>query len=128
MFDSMTAVFAMPKSTDEEKNARRKAMQEALKICTKTPMEMMEYALLTLRATKKILGKSNESALSDLGVSALSLKSAMQGAYLNVLINISSIKDENFVNEHKEKCDKILNEGIALADDIYESVKKSFEI
>ena len=55
---------------------------------------MMEIAVETLELTDSILGKSNDSAASDLGVSALSLRAAIQGAWLNVLINIGSLKNK----------------------------------
>ncbi|MDR1835177.1 MAG: cyclodeaminase/cyclohydrolase family protein, partial [Fusobacteriaceae bacterium] len=87
-FAVMTAVFAMPKSTEQEKSAKKLAMQNALKVCTEPPMDMMRFALQALEAAAKITGKSNETAASDLGVAALNLKAALQGAWLNVLINI----------------------------------------
>ena len=78
-FNAVSAVFAMPKDTDEEKAARKAAMQEALKGCTKTPFEMMELACQALELTRSVVGKLNASAASDLGCAALSLKAAIQG-------------------------------------------------
>lgn len=121
-FNGVSAVFAMPKSTDEEKAKRKAAMQEALKVCTLTPFDMMRYALAGLELTKKAIGKSNTSAASDLGVAALSLKAAVQGAWLNILINIGGIKDQNFVDEYRTKGEKILSEALKLADEIYEEI------
>lgn len=124
-FNAVGDVFSMPKETDAEKEARKVAMQAALKGCTKTPMEMMEFSLEGLNITKSVLGKSNDNAASDLGVSALSLKSAVQGAWLNVLINLGGIKDEAFVAEYRKKGEDILAVALPLADEIYETVLKS---
>ncbi|MBE6011425.1 cyclodeaminase/cyclohydrolase family protein [Anaeropeptidivorans aminofermentans] len=121
-FNVVSAVFSMPKSTDEEKAARKNAMQEGLKGCTLTPFEMMSYSLAGLELTYQALGKFNESAASDLGVAALSLKAAVQGAWLNVKINIGGIKDEAFVNEYRTKGEEILKRSIELADEIYARV------
>ena len=121
-FNGVSAVFAMPKNTDEEKAARKEAMQKALKACTETPMEMMELCLESLKVTETILGKFNTSAASDLGVSALSIKAAVQGAWLNVLINLAGIKDEEYVKEYKEKGQKILDQVLPLADKVYNEV------
>ena len=121
-FNEVSAVFAMPKETDEDKAARREAMQKALKIAAKTPLEMMDIIFRALEVTEKAIGKSNTNAASDLGVAALNLKSGLQGAWLNVLINISGIKDEAFVEECKAKGSKQLEEGMALADKIYETI------
>ena len=124
-FDGVSAVFAMPKSTDEEKAARKEAMQKALKEATLVPYETMELCLQSLKVVKLGVGKTNTSAASDLGVASLNLKSAVQGAWLNVLINLAGIKDEAFVAEYKSKGEAILAEALPLADEIYNDILKS---
>ncbi len=124
-FNGVTAVFKMPKETDEDKAARKAAMQEALKQSTKVPFSMMEYALQSLEIAEKALGKFNVNAASDLGVAALNLKSAVQGAWLNVLINLPGIKDESFVNEYKTKGNEIIQKALPLADKIYNEILES---
>jgi formiminotetrahydrofolate cyclodeaminase len=121
-FNVVSAAFGMPKATDEEKAARSAAIQEGLKGCTKTPFEMMELAVETLELTASILGKSNDSAASDLGVSALSLRAAIQGAWLNVLINIGSLKDQELAADYRQKGEALLARALPLADQIYETV------
>lgn len=69
-FNVVSAAFGMPKATDEEKTARSAAIQKGLEGCTRTPFEMMELAAETLELTAELLGKTNDSAASDLGVSA----------------------------------------------------------
>jgi len=121
-FNGVSAVFSMPKETDEEKAARGEAMQTALKACTITPYEMMCYAVEALELTNSAVGKSNTSAASDLGVAALSLKAAIQGAWLNILINISGIKDEAFVAKYRAEGEAMLAKALPLADSIYETI------
>ena len=118
-FGEMSAVFDMPKTTDEEKALRKEKMQTALKHCVVPPFEMMETALEALSVTQSLLGKSNTSALSDLGVSALNLKTAVMGAWLNVVININMIKDSDFAEDYRKKGQEILDKAISLADEIY---------
>lgn len=121
-FNVVSAAFGMPKGTDEEKAIRSVAIQDGLKGCTKTPFEMMELAVETLELTASILGKSNDSAASDLGVSALSLRAAIQGAWLNVLINIGSLKDQDLAADYRKKGEALLKRALPLADQIYETV------
>ncbi len=121
-FNVVSAAFGMPKGTDEEKAARSAAIQEGMKGCTKTPFEMMELAVETLELTASILGKSNDSAASDLGVSALSLRAAIQGAWLNVLINIGSLKDKELAEDYRAKGEALLAKALPLADEIYNTV------
>ncbi len=114
--------FAMPKSTDEEKAARSAAIQAGLVKCTETPFEMMEMATETLELTASILGKFNEAAASDLGVAALSLRSGIQGAWLNVLINIGSLKDKELAADFRAKGEALLAKALPLADQVYNTV------
>ena len=124
-FNVVSAAFGMPKATDEEKAARSAAIQKGLEGCTKTPFEMMELAVETLELTASILGKSNDSAASDLGVSALSLRSAIQGAWLNVLINIGSLKNKELAEDYRAKGEALLAKALPLADQIYDTVVKA---
>ena len=121
-FNVVSAAFGMPKETDEEKAARTAAIQKGLEGCTATPFEMMEIAVETLELTDSILGKSNDSAASDLGVSALSLRAAIQGAWLNVLINIGSLKNKELAEDYRVKGEALLAKALPLADKIYAEV------
>lgn len=123
-FNEVSAVFSMPKETEQEKAQRRDAMQVALKGAARTPYSMMDKIVQALKITQKAVGKSNVNAASDLGVAALNLKSALQGAWLNVLINLSGIKDEVFVDQYRTAGEKLLAEGCQLADAIYADILK----
>lgn len=124
-FNAVTAVFEMPKSTEAEKAARKAAMQEALKACTKTPHEMMNLCLAALELARTAAGKTNASAASDFGVAALSLKAAVQGAWLNILINISGIEDQEFAQKYRGEGKAILAKTLPLADELYQGVLTS---
>ena len=89
---------------------------------TVSPFSMMELIVEALETTKEAVGKSNTNAASDLGVAALNLKAGLQGAWLNVLINISGIKDQDFVQEYHSKGLELLQTGSDLADNIYQTI------
>ena len=121
-FNVVSAAFGMPKATDEEKAARSAAIQKGLEGCTATPFEMMELSCKALEMTHELLGKTNDSAASDLGVAALSLRAGIQGAWLNVLINIGSLKNKDLAADYKKKGEEMLAKALPLADKIYENV------
>lgn len=123
-FEQVSAVFEMPKDTEEQKQLRREAMQKGLKACTLTPMEMMELAAEGIALVDSLIGKSNQSAASDLGVAALSLSAALRGAWYNVLINISGIKDEAFVGEYRARGEKLIEKALPMADAICQKIEE----
>ncbi len=122
-FMLVSDAFSMPKATDEEKAARSAAIQAGLKACTKTPMEMMELCAETAELASDFAENGfNDSSASDLGVAFLSLSAAIRGAWLNVLINISSIKDQAFADEYRAKGQALLDDTLPLCDAGYEKV------
>lgn len=124
-FNQVSAVFGLPKTTEEEKKARREAIQSALKGAAVTPFSMMEKIVDALKVTQAAVGKSNTNAASDLGVAALNLKAALQGAWLNVLINLASIKDEMFVRQYRKAGESLVEEGSKIADATYQQILES---
>ena len=116
-FNVVSAAFGMPKDTDEQKAARSAAIQEGLKGCTRTPMEMMELCADAIALAASLLENGfNDTSASDFGVGFLSLKAAMQGAWMNVLINIGSLKDQAFAMEYRKKGETLLARSLPLAD------------
>ncbi len=126
-FNAVSAAFSLPKETDEQKAARSAAIQNGLKACTRTPMEMMELCDEALTLAASLLGRFNETSASDLGVAFLSLKAGIQGAWLNVLINVSSLKDREFAEEYRLRGEKLLQHALPLADECYTAILKLVE-
>ena len=121
-FMVISNAYGMPKATDEEKAARSAAIQAGLVGCTETPMEMMELAGQTIALTESLLGKFNTASASDLGVGALTLRTAVQGAWLNVLINIGSLKNTELAESYRTKGQALVDQVVAAADRIYAEV------
>ena len=121
-FMVISNAYGMPKATDEEKAARSAAIQAGLVKSTETPMEMMELSAETIALTESLLGKFNTASASDLGVGALTLRTAVQGAWLNVLINIGSLKDKELAESYRMKGQALVDQVVAAADRVYETV------
>ncbi|MCL2375760.1 MAG: cyclodeaminase/cyclohydrolase family protein [Defluviitaleaceae bacterium] len=107
-YNAVSAVFSMPKETDEEKAARTAAMQTALKAATEVPHEVMQLCHASLTLAQRAVGTSNTNAASDLGVAAHNLLAGTHSAWMNVLINLSGIKDEAFVATKRSGGEEII--------------------
>ena len=114
-FRRVSDAFALPKATEEEKAARSAAIQRGLTACTETPLAVMAAAVEGLELVQSLLGRYNESAASDLGVAALSLEACARGAWLNVLINVGSLKDRERSAAFRERGQALLLRARDLA-------------
>ena len=122
-FMQISAAYKLPKDTEEEKSARSEAIQAALLPAIEVPYKIMELAAKGLEITESLIGKTNAMASSDLGCAALGFKAAIQGAYLNVKINLSSSKKPLGTFEEDSKA--ILDKYLPLADSIYKQILES---
>lgn len=116
-FNRIMAVYAMPKKTDEEKAARTKALEEATLYATNIPLTTMKVSFETFDILEKMAEKGNPASVSDAGVGALAARAAVLGAWLNVRINASGLKN-------REVAEKILSEAIIIADKAKEAETK----
>ena len=107
-FNRIMAVFAMPKSTDEEKAARSEALQAATLYATQVPLRTMKAASKVFDIVEAMAAEGNPNSVSDAGVGALAARSAVLGACLNVKINAAGLKD-------RAAADALVAEAEALA-------------
>ena len=124
-FNVVSDAFGMPKGTDEEKAKRSAAIQEGLVGCTESPLHIMELSVEALALAEGLMGHFNTSAASDLGVSILMLKTALLSAWLNVKINIGSLKDKEKAASYEAKGKAILETAIPKADALYQAIEES---
>jgi formiminotetrahydrofolate cyclodeaminase len=114
----------MPRATEEEKAARAKAMQAALKGATDVPLAIAAAAAKVMDLCMPAAEKGNKWAVSDAGVAVLMAEAALRSAALNVLINLGSyaLKDEEFVADRRAKLDILLAGKGIMRDEIYDHV------
>ena len=113
-FNKIIDGFRMPKSTDEEKEARIKAIEEATKYATEIPFQVMETACQSLEVMQAMIKDGLQSSLSDAGVGVLCARTAVLGAYFNVRINAKDIKDRNFADSILSKAAKIYESTLKI--------------
>ncbi len=107
-FNRVMDAFGLPKETEEQKAARRAAIEEANKGATLEPLHTLERTIPALACALTAAQKGNPNSLSDAGVAGLMARAAAMGAYYNVLINLAGIKDEAWKHQIREKADALM--------------------
>ena len=113
-FNKIMEGFSLPKSTDEEKTARDKAIQEATKYAIEIPFKVMQAAYGSLGVIKAMAETGNPNSVTDAGVAALCARTAVLGAFMNVKINASGYKDKNYTADIIKQGEELEKEAIAL--------------
>ena len=124
-FNGVMAGFKMPKETDDEKAARRDAVQVAYKEAVQSPLGIARECLAVLRLAENLGGKSNPNTLSDLGVASQQAYAGLAGAIMNVNINLPSIKDRDFVDATLSETSTFLEDGGKIRDAVHKYVSEN---
>ena len=98
-FNKIMNAFGLPKGTDEEKAARKRAIQEATKYATEVPFRTVQRSFEVFEICELMIKKGNPNSVTDGAVGVLCAEAAVTGAYLNVKINASSLDDKEFANK-----------------------------
>lgn len=123
-FAPLSALYALPTETEEQKQEKHREMQAALRVAVSAPISMMKLSYQALTLLEELLEKGSKLVLSDVGCGALCLKSALEMGWLNVKINLSSMEDEAYKTALQEELLPLLSDGEGKADRIYRMVEK----
>jgi len=93
-FDAVMDSFGLPKSTDDEKDARRTAIRSAMMTAASVPFETATLAMNLLLGLPELARLGNANAVTDVGVAGLLASAAAKGAVFNVEINLQSLPDD----------------------------------
>ncbi len=122
IFNKVMDAYKLPKNSDEEKRIRKEKIEEALKLATEVPFKAMKLSKKLIPYIEKLLNEGNKNAISDVGVAIISLESGVLSSYLNVLINLKSIKDSEFVKKIKDEAEVIKKEIEEFCDKSFNEV------
>ena len=107
-YDLVTAAYKSPKATDDEKAARKTAIQAALMAATDAPLQTMRACEAALNHAKVVAENGNPNAASDVFVGIEMLKAGLRGAEKNVAINLDSLTDEDYRTKVAEEAARLL--------------------
>ena len=121
-FNAIMDAFRMPKETESEQKKRNKVIEQATMKAIETPEAMADIAYIALKKADFIAKYGNKNALSDVGVSTLMLYAGLEGACLNVLINLPGISDLAQRKAYQEKVLKLMKEANDIKDQTLETI------
>lgn len=127
-FNQIMAAMSLSKSTDEDKQIRKQAIQEATKFAIEVPFKVMQLAYESMHVIKEMAATGTPNSVSDAGVGALCARSAVMGAFMNVRINAAGYDDKTFVDDIIAKGKDIESKAIALETEILKVVNEKIGV
>jgi glutamate formiminotransferase/formiminotetrahydrofolate cyclodeaminase len=122
-FNKVMDAFALPKGSAEEKLARSAAIEQASKYAAEIPLKVMETSSKSYELLSDMAEKGNPASISDVGVGALATRACIEGAAMNVRINLSSLQDEKFKSSLQQKVRELRTKSDHEFKKIFETVE-----
>ncbi|MDD8027262.1 MAG: glutamate formimidoyltransferase [Acidobacteriota bacterium] len=123
-FNKVMDAFRLPKAAEDQAREREAAIETATKEATLVPLRTLEAALELLDLADTAARDGNRNSLSDAGVAALAARTAAEGAYYNVRINLPGIKDADFKARITDQAASLRRQVLRAADAIAQRVEK----
>ena len=126
-FNKVMEAFKLPKKTDEQKEEKARAVEEASQEATLVPLGVLEKSIEALTLAKEVALKGNKNSLSDAGVAGLMAQAAAEGAYYNVKINLPGLEDADFKSKTKRQATTLVKKAQKLGDELREIIEKELK-
>lgn len=122
-YENMINYYNMPANTEEEKKIKNEKKQEALSICVNPPMQVMQFSIAAMDYAIKLLGNTQKSVESDLIIGAINLRSAINSAYQNVIINTKYMNDKEVANSINSFAKDLVDKSKVITHMINDKIK-----
>ena len=122
-FLPLSKAYGLPSSTEEEKKIKADTMESALKIACEVPIKIVKVCYEAIKLHEDLVDKGSRLAISDVGVGVQCLRAAILSGQLNVIININSIKDEEYVKSVRDEVNNLVENGVRICDEVYKKVE-----
>lgn len=122
-FDVVMATMRAPAETAADKKKKEAALEKATIEAAKIPLSTMQHSFNALTHARDAAEKGNINAITDAGVAAHALMASIEGAALNVRINLGNIADKTFTNKTAKEVEKLLTDGAKLKAEVLEIVE-----
>src|SRR2546430_15927539 len=126
-FNKVIEAFGLPKESAEEKAARAAAVENATKYAAEVPLKVMKTTAKSYELLSEMANNGNPASISDVGVGALGTRACIEGAALNVRINLGQLKDEKFKIHLQERVQRVSADSEAQFKKINEVVESKLD-
>lgn len=118
VFEPLSQAYGIPKDDPTREATLEKCSKDACSI----PLEILRNAYKGIVVTRRVADIGSLLVISDAGCGVSFLKAALISAKLNIVINLGTIKDEEYVRTVQTEMDGLVSDGIRLADETLEIV------
>lgn len=108
VFSEVMEAYGLPHESDEDKHQRNTAVEEATKRAAMVAMDTLRRCEAVGQLCLTLALKGNENSISDVGVASIMSHAAAKSASLNILLNLSTITDEDFKGKLNTEQAKVL--------------------
>ncbi len=126
-FNAIIEAIRMPKDSNEEKEARKTAIELASQYASEVPFQVMQKAFDSFEILSQMVEHGNAASITDTGVGVLCSRTAMQGAFMNVRINTKDLSDRAFANKLEQKAQDLMKKGSVEADNLLTQVENKMQ-
>lgn len=122
-FLPLSKAYGLPKDTEEEKRIKEETLEKCLKVACSVPVDIVKASYEAILLHQELVDKGSKLAISDVGVGVQCLRAALISGWLNVLININMIKDQEYVANINKTIRPLVGKGTEIADEVYGKVE-----
>ena len=119
-FNKVMDANRLSATNDEEQSAKNQAIEIANKYAIEIPMETAKKCFRVIELADTLVEKGNPNSVSDAGVAAEVALAGVSGACMNVLINLTSVEDESYCDDMKNKVEDIMEKAESLQKVVFE--------
>ena len=126
-YEKFSRASQMPKDTPLMREKRKQVLQKTLKEAAEVPWRISQASLQVIELAEKLLPKGNPNLITDVGVGVLLAEAALKSAVLNVKINLSFIKDEEYKNRRSKALEDILSRASQIGNGVLKAIQEEMD-
>ncbi|MGL4911343.1 MAG: cyclodeaminase/cyclohydrolase family protein [Romboutsia sp.] len=126
-FNEVMKAIKMPKETDDEKKLRKSAIQDATLFSIDVPFKTAKLSLKSLELLEFLVEHGNQNAITDIGVGTLMIYTGLEGAILNVKVNLMGLENKELNDSYSTSCKEILSKSKEIKDKILNNIHSQLE-